>query len=168
MHHSLSKSFSCSSLTCFAWLVAPVHEQRKRLSRIELIKKLRQITGDRLLLSTIMRLQHKVSLSLLPLPLFLPNFFSFSSPTSSLSSPISRLPSSLSTPLASLLPSPPFLSLSLPSGFFCPLLSLSLTSPLLSPHFSCSSLLSSSLCFSCSLPFSPIFPVSCSHFSLSP
>ncbi|MQM20662.1 hypothetical protein Taro_053687 [Colocasia esculenta] len=34
--------------------------KRKKLSRIELIKKLRQIIGDKLLLSTIMRLQHKL------------------------------------------------------------------------------------------------------------
>ncbi|CAA6657257.1 unnamed protein product [Spirodela intermedia] len=34
--------------------------KRKKISRIDLIKKLRQIIGDKLLLSTIMRLQHKV------------------------------------------------------------------------------------------------------------
>jgi hypothetical protein len=36
--------------------------QSKKISRAELVKKLRQIVGDRVLISTIMRLQDKVSL----------------------------------------------------------------------------------------------------------
>lgn len=34
--------------------------QRRKIDRIDLVKKLRQIIGDKLLISTIMRLQHKV------------------------------------------------------------------------------------------------------------
>jgi len=34
--------------------------QRRKINRIDLVKKLRQIVGDKLLISTIMRLQHKV------------------------------------------------------------------------------------------------------------
>ncbi|RWV99639.1 hypothetical protein GW17_00037446 [Ensete ventricosum] len=34
--------------------------QKRKISRIDLVKKLRQIIGDKLLVSTIMRLQQKV------------------------------------------------------------------------------------------------------------
>jgi hypothetical protein len=39
-------------------------KQRRKISRTDLVKRLRQIVGDKLLVSTVVRLQHKVLNSL--------------------------------------------------------------------------------------------------------
>jgi hypothetical protein len=41
-----------------------ISKQRKKISRSDLVIRMRQIVGDQLLVSTVMRLQQKVSFSL--------------------------------------------------------------------------------------------------------
>lgn len=52
---SINLLFILWYLTSFFWF-----HQRRKITRIDLVKKLRQIIGDKLLISTITRLQHKV------------------------------------------------------------------------------------------------------------